>query len=79
MNAETFEAWLEHHLLPTLEEGDIVVIDNLKPYLNTDFLQPIDFAGDLAKFAKTWHYTSENRIFALYIGVCAALAARFGC
>src|SRR3954452_22111790 len=25
MTAETFEAWLEHHLLPTLEEGDIVV------------------------------------------------------
>ena len=32
MNAETFEAWLEHHLLPTLEEGDIVVIDNLKAH-----------------------------------------------
>ena len=29
MNAETFEAWLEHCLLPTLEEGDIVVLDNL--------------------------------------------------
>jgi transposase len=31
MNAETFEAWL-HHLLPTLEEGDIVVLDNLKAH-----------------------------------------------
>ncbi len=31
MNAETFEAWLEH-LLPTLEEGDIVVLDNLKAH-----------------------------------------------
>ena len=30
MNAETFEAWLEHHLLPILEEGDIVVLDDLK-------------------------------------------------
>ena len=29
MNAETFEAWLEHHLLPTLEEDDVVVLDNL--------------------------------------------------
>ena len=29
MNAETFEAWLEHHLLPTLR-SDIVVLDNLK-------------------------------------------------
>jgi transposase len=32
MSAETFEAWLEHHLLPTLEEGDIVVLDNLKAH-----------------------------------------------
>ncbi len=32
MNAETFEAWLEQHLLPTLEEGDIVVLDNLKAH-----------------------------------------------
>ena len=32
MNAETFEAWLEHHLLPTLEKGDIVVLDNLKAH-----------------------------------------------
>ena len=32
MNAETFETWLEHHLLPTLAEGDIVVLDNLKAH-----------------------------------------------
>ena len=32
MNAETFEAWLEHDLLPSLEEGDIVVLDNLKAH-----------------------------------------------
>jgi len=32
MNAETFEAWLEQHLLPTLEEGDIIVLDNLKAH-----------------------------------------------
>jgi transposase len=32
MTAETFEAWLEHSLLPALEEGDIVVLDNLKAH-----------------------------------------------
>ena len=32
MNAETFEAWLEQHLLPALQEGDIVVLDNLKAH-----------------------------------------------
>jgi hypothetical protein len=35
------------------------------PYSNNDFLQPIDFAGDLAKLPKTWHCASEIRIFAL--------------
>jgi transposase len=30
MNAQTFETWLEHCLLPTLEQGDIVALDNLK-------------------------------------------------
>jgi len=29
MNAETFEACEDAHLLPSLEEGDIVVLDNL--------------------------------------------------
>lgn len=32
MNTETFEAWLVEHLLPTLEEGDIVVLDNLQAH-----------------------------------------------
>jgi transposase len=32
MTAETFEAWLEQHLLPTLEEGDIFVLDNLSAH-----------------------------------------------
>jgi transposase len=32
MNAETFEAWIEVCLLPTLREGDIVVLDNLRAH-----------------------------------------------
>jgi DDE superfamily endonuclease len=36
MTAETFEAWLEQHLLPTLEEGDIVVLDNLNVHKPTE-------------------------------------------
>ena len=34
MNAETIEAWLEDHLLPILEEGDVVVLDNLNVHKN---------------------------------------------
>ena len=32
MNVEIFEVWLEHYLLLTLEEGDIVLLDNLKAH-----------------------------------------------
>src|SRR5208282_3561103 len=53
------------------------LVTSLKPYLNTFFLQTVDFAGNLAKFGATWHYASENRIFALYIAVCAAFVTRF--
>ena len=34
--------------------------DDAFPYLNTCFLQHIDFASNLAKFAKTWHYAPKN-------------------
>jgi transposase len=34
MTAETFEAWLERELLPTLQEGDVVVLDNLNIHKN---------------------------------------------
>ena len=32
MNARRSKTWLEHHLLPTLEEGDIVVLDKIKAH-----------------------------------------------
>ena len=32
MNAETFEAWLVEHLPPSLQDGDIVVLDNLQAH-----------------------------------------------
>jgi len=32
MNAETFEPWLVEYLLPSLQEGDIVVLDNLQAH-----------------------------------------------
>ena len=44
MNAETFEAWLEHHLLPALEEGDIVVLDNLKAHKSPSSLSDLSFS-----------------------------------
>jgi len=34
MTADTFETWLEQCLLPTLEEGDVIIVDNLKAHKN---------------------------------------------
>ena len=67
--------------LPTTDGREIILTCTTKsepePYLNTYFFQVIEFSGNLAKFGATWHYTSENRIFALCIGVCAAFTTRF--
>ena len=38
----------------------------VKPYLNTEFYQPIDFARILAKFAKTWHYAPKIEYLRLH-------------
>ena len=67
--------------LPTTDGREIILTctteSEPEPYLNTYFFQAIEFSGNLAKFGATWHYTSENRIFALCIGVCAAFTTRF--
>jgi hypothetical protein len=74
------EGWRGEKLKTLETEGQMLqrVMPSLMPYLNTCFLQATDFAGKLAKFGATWHYASQNRIFALYIGFSTALATRFG-
>ena len=45
MNAVLFEEWVEKCLLPTLSQGDIVVMDNLPAYKGARVEQLIKSAG----------------------------------
>lgn len=44
-NTEIFRAYVEHILVPTLNPGDIVIMDNLAPHKSTDTLALIENAG----------------------------------
>ena len=45
MNAECFKAYVSQVLLPTLEPGDIVVMDNLSSHKNGEIRSAIEAAG----------------------------------
>lgn len=47
---EVFRAYVQHVLVPTLKDGDIVIMDNLSPHKNTDTLVLIEEAGATVKF-----------------------------
>ena len=49
-NGEVFRAYVEEILLPTLREGDIVVMDNLSAHKNAATLALIESAGARAVF-----------------------------
>ena len=44
-DAEVFRAYVSEVLIPTLQEGDIVVMDNLTPHKNEETLVLIEKAG----------------------------------
>ena len=45
LNGETFKDYIEQHLAPTLREGDIVVMDNLRCHKVKGIKQAIEKAG----------------------------------
>jgi transposase len=45
INGETFRAWVEQFLAPTLKPGDIVVMDNLASHKVTGVREAIEVAG----------------------------------
>ena len=49
-NAEVFRAYVREILLPTLREGDIVVMDNLSSHKNAETIALIESAGAEAVF-----------------------------
>jgi transposase len=45
LNATTFESYAEQVLVPSLQEGDVVVFDNLKSHLGPAVVEAIERAG----------------------------------
>lgn len=45
MNRDTFVAYVEHHLAPTLRPGDVVVMDNLSSHKDAQVRRLIENAG----------------------------------
>ena len=50
MNGETFRAWVEQFLVPTLKPGDIVVMDNLASHKVVGVRQAIEAAGAALRY-----------------------------
>lgn len=48
--ADVFRAYVRHILVPTLQPGDIVILDNLSSHKNTDTLALIEETGATVKF-----------------------------
>lgn len=45
MNRDTFESYVEHHLVPALRAGDVVVMDNLSAHKGVAVRELIEAAG----------------------------------
>lgn len=45
MNGETFRAYVEQFLVPTLKKGDIIIMDNLPSHKVTGVRETIEAAG----------------------------------
>jgi len=50
MNGETFLAWVEQFLVPTLRRGDIVVMDNLSSHKVTGVREAIEAVGATLRY-----------------------------
>ena len=44
-SGEVFHAYVKHVLAPTLQQGDIVILDNLSAHKNADAIRLIEEAG----------------------------------
>ncbi|NES66391.1 MAG: IS630 family transposase, partial [Okeania sp. SIO2D1] len=57
-NKDLFKMWLEECLLPKLEKGDIIVIDNASFHQGEDIRKMIEKAG-----CEIWYLPAPSRLF----------------
>lgn len=50
INGEIFSAWVEQHLVKTLQPGDVVVLDNLSSHKNARVVAAIESVGAEVRF-----------------------------
>jgi DDE superfamily endonuclease len=65
MNAALFEDWVEKCLIPTLSQGDIVVMDNLPAHKGARVEQLIKSAGTELRYLPPCSYDTNDRSPAL--------------
>jgi transposase len=71
-NAACFEAYLEHHLVPALRPGDIVVMDNLSCHKSAEVSRLINSAGASVRYLPAYS-PDLNPIERLFSKLKAAL------
>ena len=78
INGETFQAWIEQFLVPTLTPGDIVVMDNLGSHKGPGVRAAIEAAGAKLLFLPAYSpdFNPIEKVFAKLKALLRKLAAR---
>ena len=77
-NATTFQAYVEGVLVPALQEGDVVVFDNLSAHLGPAVAESIERAGARVLPLPPWSpdYTPIEEMYSKVKGALRSAAAR---
>jgi transposase len=78
INGETFHAWVEQFLVPTLTPGDIVIMDNLGSHKGPGVQAAIEAAGARLLFLPAYSpdFNPIEQVFAKLKALLRRLAAR---
>lgn len=78
MDGDAFRAWVEQALAPTLEQGDIVICDNLNVHKNADARAAIEARGAELRFLPAYSpdLNPIEMVFAKIKAIVRSAAAR---
>lgn len=78
MNGETFRAWIEQFLVPTLKSGEIVIMDNLPSHKVTGIKDAIEAMGARLRYLPPYSpdLNPIEQVFAKFKALLRKAAAR---
>jgi transposase len=78
MNGETFRAWIEQFLVPTLKPGEIVIMDNLPSHKVTGISDAIEATGARLRYLPPYSpdLNPIEQVFAKFKALLRKAAAR---